>query len=175
MKYSDEILVTPPGLGKNFNPPAMPQLPNSTKEEMSMRLRLSSPSTTASLSCTFPKPWAWAIAGNKKLKFLRYLSWDLVATWKSSHSCWYRKKNHWKTRVRVHPNLQGLTPPGCPESPDGAAGDLSVLSHSHFWQLSLAGNLPSQENVWSTTGYLPPQVFFPKTRPGVIFWCLQNN
>lgn len=92
MKYSDEILVTPPGLGKNFNPSAMPQLPNSTKEEMSMRLRLSSPSTTASLSCTFPKLRARAIAGNKKLQFLRYLSWDLVATRKGSHSCWYSKK-----------------------------------------------------------------------------------
>lgn len=57
MKYSGEIVVTPPGLGKNLKPPAMPHLPNSTKEEMPMMQRrgLSSPATTASLPCTFPQ------------------------------------------------------------------------------------------------------------------------
>lgn len=66
VKYFDEIFVTPPGLGKNFNPSAMLQLPNSTKEEVPARGKLSSPAT-ASLFALFPKLLAWAIAGNKKL------------------------------------------------------------------------------------------------------------
>lgn len=57
MKYSYEILVTPPTLVKSLNASATPLLPNNTKEEMPTggKLPSTSPSTTASLSRIFPQ------------------------------------------------------------------------------------------------------------------------
>ncbi|OPJ80518.1 hypothetical protein AV530_010817 [Patagioenas fasciata monilis] len=53
--FCDTQRCTSPRLVKKLNPSATPLLPNNTKEEMPMRGRLPSPSTTASLSRSFPQ------------------------------------------------------------------------------------------------------------------------
>lgn len=86
---------------RQCHPLAMPQQPNSTKEEMPTRGRVSSLSTTASLFF-YPSPSSWHGPlletrnwSSPAWKFWQYMSWELVGTWKGNHSCWHLTCRDW--------------------------------------------------------------------------------
>lgn len=185
MKYSGEMLVTPPGLGKNFNPAAVAQLPNSTKGEMPRRGRLSSPATAASLSCTFPQAFGMGHCWEQETEAAQPGS--SCDTWCES---WLQHEEAVTAadtgEKKALKNACTLAPLNGRDRPHQAAlGALTVLlgtpvpfptpiSAAATWWFRVAGTSFPLVDAWNTTGYLLPRVFFPKTCPGLI-WCLQNT